>query len=156
MKKIYIAGGCFWGVQAYFKKIAGVIKTTVGYANSDIKNPFYELVKSHSTTAAETVEIEYDPTKVSLQTLVEKLFSAIDPTALNYQGPDYGKQYRNGIYFVDDSDEKIIKSKIQELAKSIKGKVVTEVLKLQNYYLAEDYHQDYVDKHPETICHIKL
>ncbi|MFC2751605.1 MAG: peptide-methionine (S)-S-oxide reductase, partial [Metamycoplasma salivarium] len=80
----------------------------------------------------------------------------IDPTALNFQGPDYGTQYRNGIYYVDESDESIIKSKITKLAKNIKGKIVTEILPLQNFYMAEDYHQDYIDKHPQAFCHIKL
>ena len=156
MKKIYFAGGCFWGVQAFFKTIKGVIKTVVGYANSNVKNPLYSEVKSQTTTAVEAVEVTYDENIVSLNTLIEKFFKVIDPTALNFQGPDYGTQYRNGIYYVDESDESIIKSKITKLAKNIKGKIVTEILPLQNFYMAEDYHQDYIDKHPQAFCHIKL
>ncbi|WP_406615327.1 peptide-methionine (S)-S-oxide reductase MsrA [Mycoplasmopsis hyopharyngis] len=156
MKIIYIAGGCFWGVQAYFKTIKGVLQTTVGYANSKVANPSYELVKTNETDAVEAVEIFYDERQISLSELVKKLFAVIDPTAKDYQGPDYGRQYRNGLYFVDDKDEAVIKETIEELSKNIKGTVVTEVLKIKNYFLAEEYHQDYVDKHPETVCHIKM
>lgn len=104
MKKIYFAGGCFWGVQAFFKTIKGVIKTVVGYANSNVKNPLYSEVKSQTTTAVEAVEITYDENIVSLNTLIGKFFKAIDPTALNFQGPDYGTQYRNGIYYFNESE----------------------------------------------------
>ncbi|WP_412031729.1 peptide-methionine (S)-S-oxide reductase MsrA [Metamycoplasma buccale] len=155
-KKIYVAGGCFWGVQAYLKKINGVIKTQVGYANSKIKNPSYELVKAHVTDAVEAVEVIYDENFLKLETIVEKIFSVIDPTAKDYQGPDYGRQYRNGFYYVNEEDKETLEKTISYLAKNIKGQIATEIMKLQNFYLAEEYHQDYVDKHPETICHIKF
>lgn len=156
MKNIYIAGGCFWGVQGYFKTINGITKTTVGYANSKINNPTYDDVKTGTTHAVEAVEVEYDDTKISLKEIVEKLFAVIDPTAFNYQGPDYGNQYRNGIYYNDPNDEVIIKKTIQELSKNYAGDIVTEVLPLSNYFLAEEYHQDFTDKHPEIKCHIKF
>lgn len=154
MKRIYLAGGCFWGMQAYFKKINGVIFTTVGYANSNTNNPNYKLVKTSTTKAVETLELYYDEQIVSLEKLIEIFFSLIDPTALNFQGPDYGTQYRSGIYFEIDEEENIINKKVQELAKNYDKKVVTEILKLQNYFLAEEYHQNYADKHPEVVCHI--
>ncbi|ADE19594.1 peptide-methionine (S)-S-oxide reductase MsrA [Mycoplasma crocodyli] len=156
MKKIYLAGGCFWGVQAYFKTIKGIIKTTVGYANSEIKNPTYIQVKTGSTNAVEAVEIYYDEIILKLDEIVKKLFDVIDPTQLNHQAHDFGSQYRNGFYFENEEDELIINNKINELSKHIKGKVVTEVLKLKNYYLAEEYHQDYLDKHPNAYCHINF
>ncbi|EFF41532.1 peptide-methionine (S)-S-oxide reductase MsrA [Mycoplasmopsis alligatoris] len=156
MKKVYVAGGCFWGVQGFFKTIAGVTKTTVGYANSKIDNPIYEQVKTQNTNAVEAVEIFYDEKITSLEKIVEALFSVIDPTALNYQGPDYGTQYRNGIYYVNQDDKAIIENKIAQLSKNISGKVVTEILELKNYFLAEEYHQDFTDKHPNIQCHIKF
>ncbi|TPE57580.1 peptide-methionine (S)-S-oxide reductase MsrA [[Mycoplasma] falconis] len=154
MKRIYLAGGCFWGVQGYFKTIKGVKFTSVGYANSLIENPSYELVKTGKTNAAETTEIYYDESLINLEEIIEKLFKVIDPTALNFQGPDHGTQYRNGIYYEIESDKDVIINKISQLAKNYTKLVVTEVKKLENYFLAEEYHQDYSDKHPEVACHI--
>ncbi|QZE12639.1 peptide-methionine (S)-S-oxide reductase MsrA [Mycoplasma sp. Ms02] len=154
MKRIYIAGGCFWGVQGYFKTIPGIKFTTVGYANSLINNPSYEEVKTGKTGAVETTEIYYDESIINLGQIIEKLFAVIDPTALNYQDVDHGTQYRNGVYFEIDEEYQIIKDKIDELAVNYDKPVVTENLKLENYFLAEEYHQDYSDKHPDVACHI--
>ncbi|WP_426461057.1 peptide-methionine (S)-S-oxide reductase MsrA [Mycoplasma hafezii] len=156
MKRIYVAGGCFWGVQGYFKTIPGVIFTTVGYANSNLEDPSYKEVCTGSTNAVETTEIYFDESKISLADVAQKLFDVIDPTALNFQGPDHGTQYRNGIYYEIESDKDVILNKISELSKNYDKPVVTEVLKLQNYYLAEEYHQDYTDKHPDVACHINF
>ncbi|ACF07541.1 peptide-methionine (S)-S-oxide reductase [Metamycoplasma arthritidis] len=156
MKKIYVAGGCFWGVQGFLKTIKGIKKTTVGYANSLLENPTYELVKSHVTDAVETVEVIYDENILSLKDIVKKLFAVIDPTARNYQGPDHGRQYRNGFYFVDQEDGVMLRELMLEFSKKYEKPLATEILPLDNYYLAEDYHQDYFDKHPNAVCHIKF
>lgn len=156
MREIYLAGGCFWGVEAYFKRIAGVVDTEVGYANSIIENPSYKEVCSDRTDAAETVKINYDEEKIGLEEILKALFKVIDPTMINRQGPDIGSQYRTGIYYTDESD----KEKIEEFIDSIRGDykmpIETEVLKLKNFYEAEEYHQDYLDKNPDGYCHIKL
>ncbi|AZZ65561.1 peptide-methionine (S)-S-oxide reductase [Metamycoplasma phocicerebrale] len=155
-KTIYIAGGCFWGTEAFFKKINGVLDTTVGYANSIIKNPNYEQVKTGNTNAVETVKIIYNADILSLQEIITKLFSVIDPTALNYQGGDYGTQYRNGIYYENLADEAQIKKLLNKLSKCYSKPLATELKQIQNFYEAEEYHQDYLDKHPNGYCHIKL
>lgn len=156
MKEIYFAGGCFWGVEAYFKKFEGIVDTDVGYANSVSENPTYEEVCSGRTLAVETVKIIYDEKKISLLGLLEKLFKVIDPTLLNRQGPDIGHQYRTGVYFTDERDKKIIDDFIESIRNNYKREIVTEVKKLDNFYLAEEYHQDYLDKNPGGYCHINL
>ena len=107
-KVIYLAGGCFWGVEGYFKRLKGVIDTTVGYANGNIKNPTYTQVKTHIATHAETVKITYDDTIISLTKLLEHFLRIINPYELNHQGEDFGIQYRTGIYYLSHYDEKII------------------------------------------------
>ena len=104
MREIYLAGGCFWGVEAYFKRIAGIVDTEVGYANSIIENPSYKEVCSDRTDAAETVKINYDEEKIGLEEILKALFKVIDPTMINRQGPDIGSQYRTGIYYTEESD----------------------------------------------------
>ena len=156
MKEIVFAGGCFWGVEEFFSRINGVRKTEVGYANGNIKNPTYELVCRTDTGFAEAVYIIYDESKVKLDYLIDKYFSIIDPTSLNKQGNDRGKQYRTGIYYLDKDDLNIINSKILEEAKKYDKKIVVEVEPLKNYYPAEEYHQKYLKKNPFGYCHIKL
>lgn len=155
-KTIVLAGGCFWGTQAYFKQIPGVIQTQVGYANSDISNPTYEQVCTGQTNAVEAVKIEYDEYVVDLEHVLKFYFNTIDPTSLNKQGNDVGSQYRTGIYYVDESDladiNEVIKTKQKELGKSI----VVEILPLKNFYKAEEYHQDYLDKNPHGYCHVSF
>ena len=107
--EIYLAGGCFWGMEGYFKKIKGVISTTVGYANGNIVNPSYEQVKSHEASHAETVKIIYDENEISLTKLLEHFLRVIDPYAINHQGEDYGMQYRTGVYYTNIKDHQIIK-----------------------------------------------
>ena len=156
MKDIYFAGGCFWGIEEYFSRIEGVTDTEVGYANSKVENPSYELVCSGMTDSAETVKIIYDENIISLEDLLEKLFLVIDPTLLNRQGNDIGSQYRTGIYYNEDEDLEIINSYIDSIKNKYKKDILTEVLKIKNFYPAEDYHQDYLKKNPNGYCHIKL
>ena len=156
MKEIVFAGGCFWGVEEFFSRINGVIKTEVGYANGNIKNPNYELVCRTDTGFAEAVHIIYDESRVNLNHLLDKYFSIIDPTSLNKQGNDRGTQYRTGIYYSDENDVNLINRKISEEAKKYTKKIVVEVEPLRNYYPAEEYHQKYLKKNPFGYCHIKL
>lgn len=154
MKKIYLAGGCFWGVEHYLSLINGISDTTVGYANSDIKNPKYEDLKAHRSLASETVEVIYDENIISLKEILELFFMIIDPTILDRQGHDVGHQYRTGIYYIDENDKEIIQSSLNELAKKYDKPIVTELLKLDNFTIAEEYHQDYLIKNPTGYCHV--
>lgn len=153
-KTIYFAGGCFWGTEHYFKMIKGVVGTTVGYANSIMENPSYKDVCSGDTLAAETVKVDYDPSLVSLEFLTRMFFHAIDPTSLNRQGNDIGTQYRTGIYYTDNEDIAEIYKVFEEQRSTTEGEIVVEVKALQNFYAAEDYHQDYLDKNPDGYCHL--
>lgn len=156
MKKIYLAGGCFWGVEHYFSLIRGILKTEVGYANSNIENPSYEDVCKGRSVASETVFIEYDEAKISLEKLLAYFFRIIDPTSLNKQGHDEGIQYRTGIYYVDVTDKVIIDQAIKELQEKYEEKVLVEVMELGNFYRAEEYHQEYLYKNPNGYCHLPL
>lgn len=156
MKKIVLAGGCFWGVEEFLSRINGVISTEVGYANGRTENPTYEDVCYKNTYFAEVCLVEYDEKILSLEDLLKEYWSIIDPTILNRQGPDVGSQYRTGIYYLNEDDiETILKSK-EENQKNYDKKIVTEVLPLTNYYKAEEYHQKYLKKNPNGYCHIKL
>lgn len=156
MKKIVVAGGCFWGVEAYYKLIPGIKKTTVGYANSKVSNPSYEMVCSGETNAVEAVILEYNPKVISLNKILSYLFRIIDPTSLNKQGGDIGTQYRTGVYYIHNEDEVIIKEALIALQKDYEDKVVVEVGALLNFYDAELYHQDYLTKNPYGYCHVNL
>ncbi|NLO08403.1 MAG: peptide-methionine (S)-S-oxide reductase MsrA [Clostridiales bacterium] len=153
-KEIYLAGGCFWGTEKYFSLIPGVAKTDVGYANGETENPSYEEVCHRDTGHAETVHVVYDPAIIRLEYLLTLYYNVIDPTSLNRQGGDEGTQYRTGIYYVDTNDVDIIKDSIKELQSSYKEQLAIEVLPLSNYYLAEEYHQKYLDKNIHGYCHI--
>lgn len=151
---IYLAGGCFWGVEEYFSELPGVIKTMVGYANGQIENPTYEEVSKGETDFAETVMVEYDPEKISLQDILQNYFDIVDVTTLNRQAHDIGTQYRSGIYYASAKDKDIIENALIEEQKKHEAPVVTEVKKLENFYLAEEYHQKYLKKNPNGYCHI--
>lgn len=153
MKTIYFAGGCFWGVEKYFSMAKGVIETKVGYANGKLNNPSYEDLKSGRDNASETVEIKYDENIVSLNKLLELLLRVIDPYSVNKQGEDEGVQYRTGVYFVNKEDEKLIKD---YFSKRLNNDYKVEVLPLQKFFLAEEYHQDYLNKNPNGYCHINM
>jgi len=161
-KEIVLAGGCFWGVEKYFALIPGVLHTDVGYANGNQKkvavygldSPTYELVCSGSTGFAEAVRVYYDSEKVDLPFLLNMYFQVIDPTSMNKQGNDIGTQYRTGIYYQDQADLPVIQAAIAQLQTQYDKPIAIEVEPLQNYYLAEDYHQNYLDKNPRGYCHI--
>lgn len=153
---IYLAGGCFWGIEAYMKKLPGVRDTDVGYANGNTENPTYEQVCYDNTGHAETVKVVYDPALISTEQLLDGFFKVVDPTSINRQGNDRGSQYRSGIYYVDEADKAIAESAAARQKENYKDPVVTEILPLNQFYLAEDYHQDYLYKNPGGYCHINL
>ena len=153
-KEIYLAGGCFWGTEHYFKQVRGVVETETGFANGSFANPSYKQVKAGDTGFAETVRIKYDPEAVSLELLLDLYFKSIDPLSLNRQGEDEGTQYRTGIYYTDASDLPVI-DKIYGAAEAAAGQpLAVEKLPLQNFYPAEEYHQDYLEKNPSGYCHL--
>lgn len=156
MKKIIFAGGCFWGVEKFFSIIPGVKETEVGYANGNIEYPSYNDVCHGNTNFAEACLVVYDEQEVSLDTLLDKFWSIIDPTSVNRQGNDVGSQYRSGIYYIYDEDLSTIIMSKRKIETLYKNNVVTEVKRLENYYKAEEEHQKYLDKNPNGYCHIKF
>lgn len=154
VKKIYLAGGCFWGTEHFLGLLPGVISTQVGYANSIIPSPTYKDVCSGETNAAETVEVTYDPNLISLAQLLRLFFKSIDPTSINRQGGDHGTQYRTGIYYTDTADIAVIDNEIARLSTQYSKPIAIEVMPLENFYPAEEYHQDYLDKNPGGYCHV--
>lgn len=153
-KEIYFAGGCFWGTEKFFACMEGVLETAVGYANGKTEHPTYEEVCKKDTGHAETVRVIYDASVLDLNELLDLYYKAIDPTSVNRQGGDIGTQYRTGIYYVDTNDLSIINSSLQQLANHYNQPIAVEVLPLQNFYYAEEYHQKYLDKNPTGYCHI--
>ena len=156
MREIYFAGGCFWGVEEYFSRIPGVSDVTSGYANGATPNPGYKEVCSGKTGHAETVHISYDADRVSLKTLAEQFFKIIDPTSVNRQGNDAGSQYRTGMYYTDPADRPVLAAVMAEVQKHCGKPLAVELKPLENYYLAEEYHQDYLKKNPGGYCHISF
>ncbi len=152
---IYFAGGCFWGIEGYFKKIAGVVDTEVGYANGNSVNPTYQEVVNDSGHA-ETVKVDFDENIISLEELLLHFLRIIDPYTINRQGNDIGIQYRSGIYFTDDTQIERINKVIGGFEKREGRQTAIEILPLQTFYTAEEYHQDYLDKNPGGYCHIPL
>lgn len=154
MKEIYFAGGCFWGTEHYFKQLRGVVDTQVGYANGNTDNPTYREVCTDKTGFAETVRVVYDPDVITLEFLTEMYFRAIDPTSVDQQGPDIGSQYRTGIYYKDDADKVEIGKVYDSMRQKLGSRMAVEFLPLKNFYYAEEYHQDYLDKNPAGYCHL--
>lgn len=154
LREIFYAGGCFWGIESYFSQIPGVFDVTVGYANGTTEHPTYEQVCNTATGHAETAHVIYDPDRVSLKELTEHFFMIINPLALNRQGNDVGSQYRNGIYYTDTADREVLQAVIDAEQAKYDEPIVTELLPLSCYYLAEEYHQDYLVKNPGGYCHI--
>ncbi len=154
MKKIYLAGGCFWGVQKYFEHLKGVVGTRVGYANGHVEAPTYEEVKKQNTGHAETVMVEYDPTVIGLDFLLSMYYKVIDPVSVNKQGEDVGSQYRTGIFWCDDEDEAVVMKSLENLQKEFKEPLAIEHEFLKSFYDAEEYHQEYLKKNPGGYCHI--
>lgn len=153
-KEIYFAGGCFWGTEHFFSLVAGVVDTEAGYANSNVPDPTYREVCTGDTDAAETVKVVYNPEKITLDRLIELYMQTIDPTSVNRQGNDVGTQYRTGIYFTDIDDDRIIRKALQPYISQYGDRFAVEVGSLKNFYPAEEYHQDYLDKNPGGYCHI--
>ncbi len=156
IQRIVLAGGCFWGVQEYFKRLKGVATTTVGYVNGNIKNPTYEDLKKMKATHAEACEIYYDKEQISLSTLLNHMFRFIDPLSVNKQGGDKGIQYRTGIYYQDQNDKEEIDEFIKKQEEKYNQKLAVEVQVEDGYYLAEEYHQDYLAKNPHGYCHVNM
>ena len=153
-KEIYLAGVCFWGAEHFLKQIQGVTYTEVGYANGNVPDPTYQQVYTDTTGYAETVHVKYDPEVISLRFLLHLYFKAIDPISLNKQGEDIGTRYRTGIYFTDVQDVPVIKEVYQEVADIYNTPLTVEFSPLKNFYTAEEYHQDYLDKNPTGYCHL--
>ena len=154
LKEIYLAGGCFWGTEKYFSLVPGIVETEVGYANGNTKNPTYEDVCFKDTGHAETVKVRYNPDEIKLEFILKLFYDVIDPTSVNRQGNDVGTQYRTGIYYVDEDDKDTILNSVKELQKSYTKPIAIEVMPLQNYSAAEEYHQKYLDKNTDGYCHI--
>ena len=154
MAEIYLAGGCFWGLEEYFSRISGVLQTSVGYANGQVETTNYQLIKE--TDHAETVQVIYDEKAVSLREILLYYFRVIDPLSVNQQGNDRGRQYRTGIYYLNEEDLPTIYGLVQEQERMLGRKIAVEVEKLRHYILAEDYHQDYLKKNPGGYCHIDV
>jgi peptide-methionine (S)-S-oxide reductase len=148
-----IAGGCFWGIQAVFQHVKGVVTATSGYAGGSAKTAEYETVSTGETGHAESVQITYDPSKITYGELLRVFFSvAHDPTQLNRQGPDSGTQYRSAIFYTNDEQKKIAEAYIAQLdkAKTFPRPIVTQVTPLKGFYTAESYHQNYASEHPDN------
>ena len=154
MKTIYLAGGCFWGCEEFFRQFDGVLHTVVGYANGNTENPTYEDVKHRGSGHAETVKIDFDEEVISLTELLDDYFLVIDPLSVNRQGEDEGVQYRTGIYYEDESLLPEIRARVEREAERLGQPLAVEVKPLESFYEAEEYHQKYLEKHPGGYCHI--
>ena len=155
-KEIYLAGGCFWGVEKFLEEIPGVTATEVGYANGTTMNPTYEQVCRENSGHAEAVKVEYDPTVVGLPFLLDTFYTVIDPTSANRQGNDIGAQYRTGIYYSDPADLPVIADSLAKLQQEVGAQVAIEAGPIKNYFPAEAYHQKYLDQNPGGYCHIPV
>lgn len=156
MKEIYFASGCFWGAQHFFAGVDGVKEAVAGYANGNGENPSYEEVYTDTTGFAETVRVTYDPKRISVKELTELYFTIIDPLSLNKQGGDIGTRYRTGVYYTEEADRALIASVFEAEAQRLGAPLVVELEPLRNFYLAEERHQDYLDKNPDGYCHVPL
>ena len=155
MKTIYLAGGCFRGMQKFIDQFEGVLATEVGYANGPDTPPSYEDV-CHDSGHAETVRVDYDEGKLSLDTLLDMYFLVIDPLSVNRQGGDEGIQYRTGVYYTDEAQRPAIEAAFARAEQKAGAKLAVELKPLKNFFSAEEYHQKYLDKNPGGYCHIPL
>ena len=156
MEKATFAAGCFWGVEARFQQLPGVIATAVGYEGGLLASPTYQQVCTDRTGHAEAVEIDFDPSKISYQQLLDEFFALHDPTQLDRQGPDWGTQYRSVVFYRSPEQEKAAKETIARLTaeKRFSKPVVTQVVPAETFWRAEDYHQKYLEKRGAVSCHI--
>ncbi|MCL2559474.1 MAG: peptide-methionine (S)-S-oxide reductase MsrA [Turicibacter sp.] len=157
LRTIYLAGGCFWGTDAYMARVHGVAETESGYANGNVPLPVtYEEVYTDQTGYAEVVKVVYDTTRTSLAIVLDEFFSITNPTTLNKQAEDEGTRYRSGIYYIDEVDIPEIKAAISRVQTRFPEPVVTTIEPLANYQPAEAYHQDYLEKNPNGYCHVQF
>ena len=156
VEKATFGAGCFWGVEATFRQVPGVMATAVGYAGGNTKNPTYKDVCTDQTGHAEVVEVQFDPAQVSYETLLNIFWENHDPTTKNRQGPDWGSQYRSAIFFHSPDQEKTAKESKERLQSSGKWPrpIVTEIAPAPEFYRAEDYHQQYLEKRGLASCHL--
>ena len=156
IEKAVFGAGCFWGVEARFSEIPGVLDTAVGYEGGVLEHPTYKEVCSDRTGHAEVVQVTFDPSRVGYETLLDAFFSQHDPTQLNRQGPDWGTQYRSVIFTESEEQERAAKAKIRELCASgsFRNPIVTQVVPGQTFWKAEEYHQRYLEKRGMVSCHI--
>ena len=156
MKEIYFAAGCFWGAQHFFAGVDGVKEAVAGYANGNGENPSYEQVYTDTTGFAETVRVTYDEKRIGLPELTALYFTIINPLSLNKQGGDIGTRYRTGVYYKEEADKALIQPVFEAESRRVGAPLVVELEPLRNFYLAEERHQDYLDKNPEGYCHVPL
>ena len=157
-EKAVFGGGCFWGIEAFYREMPGVVATRVGYAGGDLANPSYKEVCADITGHAEVVEVTYDPVQISYEQLLEKFWNIHDPTTLNRQGPDVGSQYRSVIYTNSKAQHEaaLASKEALETSKRFAKPITTEIKKAPPFYEAEDYHQQYLEKRGLANCHIGL
>lgn len=153
-EKATFAAGCFWGVQAYFDEVPGVVSSVVGYTGGHTENPSYEQVCAHTTGHAEAVELEFDPSKVTYEVLLKHLFRIHDPTQLNRQGPDVGDNYRSAIFYHNEEQKEQAEKTIEGLKPEYKDTIVTQVVPAETFYIAEEYHQKYTQRTGMGACHV--
>lgn len=144
--------GCFWGVQATFDKVKGVVSTLVGYEGGETKNPTYEDVCYNKTGHAEVIQIEFDPTKVSYEKLLKVFWEIHDPTTPNRQGPDIGSEYRSIIFYHNENQKELAEKSKEEMQKMLSDKIVTIIRKASVFYKAEDYHQKFLQENNRNVC----
>ena len=153
-RDLYFAAGCFWGAQKFFSLVKGVTFTEVGFANGFTENPTYKEVYTDQTGYAETVHLQYDTKIVTEERLTELFLQAIDPLSLNKQGEDEGTRYRTGVYYVSEDQVPGIRAALDRTAEALESALAVELLPLRNFYRAEEYHQDYLEKNPTGYCHL--
>lgn len=155
LEEAMFGAGCFWGIQYNFDKLEGVLETKVGYSGGHTESPSYKDVCSDTTGHAEVVHLKFDPDKISYESILKAFWEMHDPTTLNRQGPDVGSQYRSIIFYYDDIQKKLAEESKENLDKSGKysNKIITEISKAGNFWLAEEYHQKYSEKTGLKICH---
>lgn len=151
---IYLAGGCYWGVEKYMSEIKGILKTEVGFANGNTDAPTYHQVRYENTGHAETVKVTYDPEVISLPVVLKLFYKIIDPVSVDRQGEDEGHQYRTGVYFTEAEDEAVIAASLYALEKEVGQTLAVEACPLEHFWPAEEYHQKYLDKNPGGYCHV--
>jgi methionine-S-sulfoxide reductase len=149
-----VAGGCFWGVQAYFDQVPGVVTTTVGYTGGHVANPTYEQVCSHTTGHAEACKIEFDPSVINYRDILRQFFRMHDPTQVGGQGPDIGDSYRSAIFYLNETQRKTAEAVKASIQPHFKKPIVTEIVPASDFYVAEEYHQKFFEKTGQGACHV--